>query len=120
MFDNPKKELERLQAQLQAAERSKKAHMDETANEEFDILYDEIYEEFGREEPYKMDDELESMLRHRDIMRRSAGFEEDEVMDEDRYVPAVKEKSLRGLVIFGLVQAIVVIAVAIWWIGRLS
>ena len=114
MFDNPKKELERLQAQLQAAERSKKAHMDETAEEEFDILYDEICEEFGGEDPYEMDSELKAMLC------RSTGFEEDEVMDEDRYVPAVKEKSLRGLVIFGLVQAIVVIAVAIWWIGRLS
>jgi hypothetical protein len=41
-------------------------------------------------------------------------------MDEERYVPAVKEKRLRGLVIFGLAQAVIVIVLALWWIGRLS
>ncbi len=114
MFDNPKKELERLQAQLRAAEKRGGKNVDPAPEEDFDILYEEIYEEFGREEPYEMDSELAAMLRPRQE-------DDDEVwMDEERYVPAVKEKSLRGLVIFGLAQAVIVILLALWWIGRLS
>ena len=114
MFDNPKKELDRLQAQLLAAEERGKKHVDESTDEEFDLLYNEIYEEFGREEPYEMDSELAAMLRPR-------REDDDEVLlDEERYVPGVKEKSLKGLVIFGLAQALIVIVLALWWIGRLS
>ena len=120
MFDNPKKELERLEQQLLAAEARKTIDPDE----EFDRLYEDIYEEFGREEPYELDDELIGMLNHtptpaRDTVSRSAGFDaEDYVMDTDRYVAPPKKKSLKGLVIFVLLEAICVIALAVWWLVR--
>ena len=132
MFDNPKKELERLEEQLLAAEA-------EEPEEDFESLYDDIYEEFGTEEPYEMDDELMQMLgctdvpirnysnnygeADRDFARRSAGFdapEEDYYMDSDRYVAAPKKKKgIRGLMIFACIEAILIIALAAWWLGRL-
>ncbi len=114
MFDNPKKELERLQQQLLAAEMDTP---EEEVTEEFDDLYDEIYDEFGPEtfeEPDFSDD--------RAFYSRAAGFDaevEEYEMDEDRYVAPPRKKGFRGLVIFALLQAFVVIALALWWLGQL-
>ena len=69
MFDNPKKELERLQEQLLAAE------TDDLQEEDFDSSYDVLSE----------------------IRSRAAGFDaEDYVMDDDRYVPAPRKKASRA------------------------
>ena len=131
MFDNPKKELERLEQQLLAAE----AH--EQEEEDFESLYEEIYDEFGREEPYEVDDELKQMLNYSDIpirnhannygnpqqdlSQRSAGFEaeKDYYMDSDRYVPMPKKKGIKGLLVLACIEAVAVIALAAWWLGRL-
>ena len=70
MFDNPKKELERLQEQLLAAE------TDELQEDDVDSPYDVLSE----------------------MRSRAAGFDaEDYVMDDDRYVPAPKKKGIKGL-----------------------
>ena len=135
MFDNPKKELERLEQQLLAAEMD----IDEEVEEEFDDLYEDIYDEFGEEAPYDVDDELESLLNgtelpirnysnnygapERELYDRAAGFdteieEEEYHMDESRYAAPPKKKGFRGLVIFTLLQAIVIIALALWWLGQ--
>ena len=110
MFDNPKKELERLQQQLLAAEMDTP---EEEVTEDFDDLYDEIYDEFGPEEFDEPDLNFYS---------RAAGFDaelEEYEMDEDRYVAPPRKRGFRGLVVFALVQAFVVIALAFWWLGRL-
>ena len=112
MFDNPKKELEWLEQQLLAAELDDEEDEEEMDGEEFDRLYDDIYDEFGREEPYEMDDELRSMLS------RSAGYEEEYEMDADRYVPAPKKKGFRALVAFALGLPLVIIALVLWYLGR--
>ena len=106
MFDNPKKELERLEQQLLAAE---------AADEEGDLedLYEEEYDDFGAE-----DEELMELLG------RSAGFDadiqEDYTMDEDRYVAPNKKKGIRGLLVIACLEAIAIIALAAWWLGRLQ
>ena len=132
MFDNPKKELERLEQQLLAAE------IDEE-DEDFESLYDEIYDEFGAEESYEVDEELKRMLNYtdvpirnysnnygqsdRDVAGRAAGFdadEEDYYMDTERYVASPKKKKgIRGLLVLACLEAIAIIALAVWWLGRL-
>lgn len=109
LFDDPKKELERLQQQLLAAEMA-------PPEEDIEDFSDEIYEEFG--DDFSFDEENDIPL-----YSRAAGFDaeiEDEayIMDEDRYVAPPKKKGFRGLVIFALLQAIVIIALVTWWLGQ--
>ena len=120
MFDNPKKELERLEQQLLAAE-----HYDE--EEVPEELDEDIYDDFEDDEPF--DAELDALLNggsvrrydraDGDVSRRAAGFDtEDYVMDTDRYVPAPKRKG-RGLIVFALVQALAIIAFVLWALRRM-
>ena len=105
MFDNPKKELERLEQQLLAAEAA-------DTEEDFEELYEEEYEVFDAE-----DDELMELLG------RSAGFDSqsDELydMEENRYAAPPKKKGIRGLLMIACLEAIAIIALAVWWLRRL-
>ena len=117
MFDDPKKKLQWLEEQLLAAELGEEDEPiddeeEKLDGEEFDRLYDDIYDEFGREEPYEMDDELQSMLS------RSAGYEEEYEMDEERYVPAPKKRGFGRLVIFALALPLTIIGLVLWYLGR--
>ena len=122
MFDNPKKELERLQEQLLAAE----SH-DEEFPEEPD---DDIYDEFAEDEPF--DEELDAILSGRaprlrrsenaarDVSNRATGFDADDyVMDTDRYIPAPQKRGNGCLAAFGIFQAIAVIALIAWLLWRM-
>ena len=94
MFDNPKKELERLERQLLDAERTEP---------------DADFEAFSPEEAD-------------DFFCRSVGFDDDQEalsMDADRYVPAPAKKGIGGLVTVALLLAFSVIALALWGLGRL-
>ena len=109
LFDDPKKELERLQQQLLAAEMA-------PPEEDIDDFSDEIYEEFGDEFSFEEENDLS-------LYGRAAGFdaeteEEEYYMDEDRYAAPPKKKGFRGLVIFALLQAILIIALVTWWLGQ--
>ena len=119
MFDNPKKELERLQAQLLAAE-----NYDEEIPEEPD---DDIFDEFTEDESF--DEELDALLNgtsrrsfndaDRNVSRRAAGFDADDyVMDTDRYVPAPKKRS-GCLTAFALFQALAIIGFVVWALRRM-
>lgn len=121
MFDNPKKELERLEQQLLAAE--------EVDEEDFEDLQDDILDEFNEEEP--CDDELYTLLSGSapvraeepdwDFVHCSAGFDadvEEYEMDEDRYVPVPRKKN-GCLIVFALVQALVVIGLVVYALGRM-
>ena len=123
MFDNPKKELEWLQAQLLAAE-----SCDDGENEVPEELDEDIdlYEDFEEDEPF--DEELDALLNgssrrfdtaDRNVSRRAAGFDADDyIMDTDRYVPAPKKKGT-GLIIFALVQALAIIGFVLWALRRM-
>ena len=120
MFDNPKKELERLEQQLLAAE----SYDEEEDYEDPDDLYDDT-EDFDENESF--DPELDALLNggshvfdttERDISRRAAGFDADYEMDTDRYVPAPRKKNT-GLIIFALVQALAIIGFVLWALRRM-
>ena len=103
MFDNPKKELERLEQQLLAAETDHEAE-DAFCDEELDLLLDEP--------SYKDDD--------RGFSRRAAGFELDNTpyeMDSDRYVPAPKKKGIGGLLFIAILELLAAAGLIGWWLG---
>ena len=121
MFDNPKKELERLEQQLLAAESY------EEEDEIYDDLEDDMDDEFTEDEPF--DEELDALLNggsarasrwdEWNVSGRAAGFDADDAfMDTDRYVPAPKKKNT-GLIIFALVQALAIIGFVLWALRRM-
>ena len=123
MFDNPKKELERLQEQLLAAEARNE--------EDFEEISEAYYEDEEEDELY--DEELDAIvsgraprLRHhkdsdRDVSGRATGFDADDYeMDTDRYVPYPKKKGIGCLAGFGIFQVIAIIALIAWLLWRMS
>ena len=107
MFDNPKKELERLQEQLLAAER----------HDPVDDLGNEFMDESEPDDI--LDDELFAVLYDdQKLSRRSVGFDIQEpyVMDSDRYVavPKKKKKWLGNL----LFAILLIVLAAATLIGR--
>ena len=118
MFDNPKKELEWLQAQLLAAE-SDETEIPEEPDADLD-------DDFTEDEPY--DAELDALLNGGsrsfdaedwNVSGRAAGFDADDYeMDTDRYVPAPKRKS-GCLTAFALFQALAVIGFVLWALRRM-
>ena len=110
MFDNPKKELERLQEQLLAAEAG--------AEEEYDTLSDDYCSDSDADDI--LDDSLYAALYDdQTFSRRSAGFDipdDTYEMDTDRYVPAPRKKRRGGLLLF----ACLVLALIAWRMGWLG
>ena len=53
------------------------------------------------------------------MMDRSAGYEEEYEMDEDRYVAAPKKRGFSRLVLFALMLPLAIIAMVLWYLGRL-
>ena len=97
MFDNPKKELERLEQELLAVESSEK-------EPDFDAFSDEEYGD---------------LPEAGDFFRRSAGFDiptDTYIMDSSRYVPAPRKKRRGGL----LLIVCVIAALIAWRMGWLS
>ena len=121
MFDNPKKELERLEQQLLAAESY------EEDDEIYDDFEDDMDDDFKEDEPF--DEELDALLNggsarisrwdERNVSGRAAGFDaDDDIMDTDRYVPAPKKKNT-GLIIFALIQSLAIIGFVLWALRRM-
>ena len=124
MFDNPKKELERLEQQLLAVE---KTDFEEPAPDD-----EELYDEFEADEVY--DDELQALLdpdisadwtRRREAQSfssRAAGFDDadDYKMDDGRYVPAPKKKSLIGWLLVALLELGLAAGLILWWLNHLE
>ena len=109
MFDNPKKELERLEQQLLAAE-----DFDAEDSDPRDEIYDVFDEDevYGGDAPYE-EDELA-------FSRRSAGFvirESPYEMDTDRYVPAPKKKGIGGLLFIAFLELLLAAGLIGWWLG---
>ena len=123
MFDNPKKELERLEQQLLAAEKS---------DFEDPSPDNELYDEYETDEVF--DDELQALLdndvsddwdRHLAQERfssRSAGFDDmqDYELESDRYVPAPKKKSLIGWLLVAFLELGLAAGLILWWLNHLG
>ena len=115
MFDNPKKELERLQEQLLAAERKPEVTEDpEDFSDDFLLDDPELFsEDIEEEEDY-------SFLYEQKTLSRSAGFDADATyeMDDSRYVAPPKKKGMGCFVFIAVLEAILAIALAAWWLGH--
>ena len=110
MFDNPKKELERLEEELLAAE---------ATDEEFDEIVDEIMEEFATN-----DESLEPPVRNFSNDYGKAAPEPSipvtEYSDVVRSVPAEPpQKSGTGLKILICLECLGIAAIIAWWLLRI-
>ena len=125
MFDNPKKELERLEQQLLAVSDP------DPEEDEFDELLEEFYDDAEDEDID--DDELSALLngpRSTDFddrraaqkfSSRSAGFDDEEYeMERDRYVPVPKKKRVGGLVFVSILELALTIGLILWWAQHLG
>ena len=100
MFDNPKKELERLEQQLLAVDTS-----DEKA------VFDEFDEDTAIHAFFAETDNIDAICEDLIFSARSAGFdtqEDSHVMDTNRYVAVPKKKRKGGwLLILCLAAALI-------------
>lgn len=108
MFDDPKKELERLEKELLAAR---------TDDEAFEHFYDEILEEFGPKKTREEEDYLKDILEEIPSLA-----EEGPNAYRDHTRPAAaprKEKSNLPLVLILCLECLGIAGVAAWWLMRL-
>ena len=109
MFDNPKKELERLEQQLLAVEASE----EEPDFDEFDN--DSAVHAFFAET-----DDIDAICEDLIFSDRSVGFDTPKnsyAMDTSRYVPATTKKRRGGWL---LIACLAIIGLIIWRMGWLS
>ena len=128
MFDRPDRELQRLEEELLRSEMT---------DDEFETLYDEIYEEFGPEEEDFLADSPVNPVRIRNYANNYGRTEQPRnpaprgyrtgtapayggEMDDSRYVAKPgKEKSLTGLVITACLECLAIAGVVLWWLLRI-
>ena len=97
MFDNPQKELKKLEEQLLTLENK---------DEEFERFYREIYEEFGPA--------TEEKPAAAPVKKKQSTY-----ADAPRAVAPKKKKSVKGLVITVCLESVGIIVLAAYWIMRL-
>lgn len=105
MFDDPKKELERLEKQLIRAELPPE-EADET--DDFDELYEMLREKLSPEES---DDVYYDDPDDRDLS--------DEEFYQDYAVRPPEKDNVTGLVITACLLSLGIVAVVIWWLVKL-
>ena len=102
MFDDPQKELKRLEEELLK---------DEQTDDEFERFYQEIFEEFGPVEE-EQTPEAASV--------RVAAPRMNSYADTPRAVaPKKKDKSIRNLAIVVCLECLGIAAVVLWWVLRI-
>jgi len=107
MFDDPQKELKRLEEELL------KKEMDDT---EFEQFYHDIYEEFAPVE------EEEPVVRNHANQYGNAvpKAKPSTYADTPRAVaPKKKDKGVRGLMITICLECVGIAAVVLWWVLRI-
>ena len=97
MFDDPQKELKKLEEQLLTLENK---------DEEFERFYREIYEEFG---PATEEKPVAAPVKKK----------QSTYADAPRAVAPKKKKSVKGLVITVCLESVGIMALAAYWIMRL-
>ena len=109
MFDDPKKELQRLEEELLAADVSEEALLaEDMSKEEFDLMYDEILEEYGATPQAQPEQAPTAITPDAD----------DSYIDYDQYIQPTA-KSNRGLVIAICLESLGIVGLVIWWLVRL-
>ncbi len=122
MFDDPKKELQRLQKELLEEEEGQWDDLRDIQDileeyEEEDSV-EAIIREFGaesrREPAYQ--NYANGYGRRRDAFEETPGLEDDAVLyREDARGKRKKEKGLGGLVFLAVLETLGILAIAAWW-----
>ena len=103
MFDNPQKELKRLEEELLK---------DEVQVDDFEQFYQEIYEEFGPVE--------EEQTPKAAPVRPVAAPRHDTYADTPRAVaPRKKSKAIRNLTVLVCLESLGIAAVVLWWLVKI-
>ena len=106
MFDDPQKELKRLEEELLK---------NETADDEFERFYHEIYEEFG-----PVEEEEQPVRNYSNHYGNGTGKAKvSTYADIPRAVAPKKSKGIRGLLITICLECVGIAAVVLWWILRI-
>ena len=130
MFDNPNKELQRLQAQLLSEEEEELDElMDAYTQEDYQELFEEDYEEECSQEPYfrgyvkaerekRIFDEIQHAFEEEDEEEPFALFVEEKrgLFGRKKRVPVQEKKQNKGLKIMLLLEIIAILCVLIWWV----
>ena len=130
MFDNPNKELQRLQAQLLSEEEEELDElMDAYNQEDYQELFEEDYEEECSQEPYfrgyvkaerekRIFDEIQHVFEEEDEEEPFALFVEEKrgLFGRKKRVPVQEKKQNKGLKIMLLLEIIAILCVLIWWV----
>ena len=102
MFDDPKKELKRLEEELLK---------EEQPDDEFEKFYREIYEEFGPGE----EEQKPVAAPARPAAPRASTY-----ADTPRaVVPKKKDKSIRNLTVAICLECVGIAAIVLWWVLQL-
>ena len=106
MFDDPQKELKRLEEELLKKE----------ADDDFERFYQDIYEEFG-----PVEEEEEPVRNHANHYGNAVPKAKTSTYaDTPRAVaPPKKDKGVRGLMITICLECVGIAAVVLWWVLRI-
>ena len=108
MFDDPKKELVRLEELL----------LEEEKDEDFERFYSDIFAEFGADSEEDAE-EPQQPSESRNAAARPAP-RKNTYSDTTRSVPAVKkDHSIRNLGILAILETAGIVALVLWWILRI-
>lgn len=114
MFDDPKKELKRLEEELLAVENS---------DEAFERFYSEIYDEFGKQKGTgDLTDDLPVRKKPAAaaVQRQPAPSAQNAYDDQSSYVPRTKnEKGVGGLAALVCFECLGIAAIVLWWLLRI-
>ena len=120
MFDDPKKKLQSLEAQLLAAEQNQETA--ELNDEEFEELYDKILQEFGPREQHNGEPVSDPPIRNfangygnASPVRPAAAPVTPAPAEE----PAAPKKGVKGLVFLVVLEVLAIAALAAYWLMEL-
>ena len=100
MFDDPQKELKKLEEQLLKQEMN---------DEEFERFYQDIFEEFG-----PVDEEAVAPVAPKQPVKKAP--KPSTYADTPRAVAPKKKKGVKGLVITVCLESIGIIALTLYWV----
>ena len=102
MFDDPQKELKKLEEELLKQEMN---------DEEFERFYHDVFEEFG---PDEEDDTPAAAKQPEKKATKPSTY-----ADTPRAVAPKKKKGIKGLLITVCLESVGIIALVLWWVLRI-
>lgn len=124
MFDDPKKELRRMEQELLAAEYEEEPEPD--FGDEFELEEGDWLQEakalIGDEEEIPIRNHANGYGTRNYAVDFDRTVYDDEEMDEDKalFAEETKSKGIGGLVVLALLEVLGIVAIVLWWVQWLS